>query len=760
MVTRGPLLFALAGTALVIVEGLTPVGLVRDLLFLTIGAYAVAGTVVGIRRNRPRRPRPWYLLAAGLASWVLGDALWVFSDHVLGIDPFPSVADVAYLSAYPLLAAGLHMLLPVRDRRTTVRALLDTAIVGVCVALVLWVAFIEPTWTEPVGTFAQQATAVAYPIGDAVLLGYLVHLGVSSVVRDRSLRLIAASLVLVLVADVAFQSLAYVDQYEGSVFVLDPLFALSYLALAAAALDPSMRAVGDVRPARIEAGGRIAFLTCAALFLPVTLLVEDLLAQTPHVTEAAAAAAVVIGLIAARMVLMLRHIQRQAAHLSALADTDFLTGLLNRRRLVHVLSRRTADARRGAQGRSAVLLLGLDRFTEVNDTLGHRIGDELLRAVAARLRSAAPEGAVLARLGGDVFGVLVPGVADDDDAARHARLLAGLLGDPVVVSDLGVDVEGGVGFVVLPDDGADPAELLHRADVALSAARGVADRVARYDPRMELGGALAPELMAELGAAMAAGQVVVHYQPQVDVCSGRVVGAEALVRWQHPVHGLLGPNAFIPAAERTGQIRPLTRLVLDHALAECARWQADRPLSVSVNLSVRNLLDPAIVDDVRDALERHRLDPSLVELEITETSAMVDQARSATALRALAALGVTLSIDDYGTGYGSLAYLQELPVQRLKIDRSFVSDLRRSHASAAIVRSVVDLSQRLGLSVVAEGVEDDETLVLLRDMRCDLAQGFGLGRPVPADRLCDVVRRIDAHVPAVLGLGVPAQRAH
>lgn len=753
--SRGSVPFLLAGLVLVAVEAVLPVGLVRDLVFVGIGVYAVVGMLVGIRRNRPRRARPWYLLTAGLAAWVAGDALWAVMNQ-LGVDPFPSVADIAYLTAYPVLAVGLHALLPTRDRQTSVRALLDTAIVAVCVSLVLWVAFISPTWSDPTGTFSQQVVASAYPVGDAVLIGYLVHLGLSSVARNRSLRFVAASLVVILVADLGFQTLEYLEGYDTTLYVLDPVFATGYLLLATAALEPSMRGAGEVRPARIEANGRIAFLTAASLFLPVTMLGEELFGVPLHVTATTVAWMLVIVLIAARMVLMLRHIRRQADHLTALADTDSLTGLVNRRRLVHVLSRTTGEMRRGAPGRAAVLLLGLDRFTEVNDTLGHRIGDDLLRAVAARVRATAPDGAVLARLGGDVFGVLVPAVADGEDAMRHARRIADLLAEPVVVSDLGVDVEGGVGVVLVPDDGVDPAELLHRADVALSAARDTRDRLARYTPQMELGGALAPELMAELGGAIAAGDVVVHYQPQVCVATGRVVGAEALVRWQHPVHGLLGPNAFVPPAERTGQIRPLTRHVLDRALAECAR-RGDG-FAVAVNLSVRNLLDPAIVDDVRSALERHAVDPGCLELEITETSAMVDPQRSAAALRALSALGVTLSIDDYGTGYGSLAYLQELPVQRLKVDRTFVGGLVRSDASAAIVRSVVDLAQRLGLTVVAEGVEDDDTLLLLRDMRCDLAQGFGLARPVPAEDLDDAVRAIGERVPALLGLDLPTQR--
>jgi EAL domain-containing protein (putative c-di-GMP-specific phosphodiesterase class I) len=260
--------------------------------------------------------------------------------------------------------------------------------------------------------------------------------------------------------------------------------------------------------------------------------------------------------------------------------------------------------------------------------------------------------------------------------------------------------------------------------------------------------------MAELRSALTSGEVVVHFQPQIEVHTGRVFGAEALVRWQHPEHGLLAPMTFVPAAERTGLIRLLTLYVLDRALAQCAAWQAQgRDLSVAVNLSVRNLLDPGLVGDVRAALIRHDVDASRLELEITETMAMVDPTRSVEVLGALDSLGVTLSVDDYGTGYGSLAYLQRLPVRRLKIDRSFVAGVLDDPASAAIVRSTIDLAHQLGLSVIAEGVEDDETLLVLRDMHCYGAQGFGLGRPVSGDAVLALIDASDARLPALVGPG-------
>jgi EAL domain-containing protein (putative c-di-GMP-specific phosphodiesterase class I) len=243
----------------------------------------------------------------------------------------------------------------------------------------------------------------------------------------------------------------------------------------------------------------------------------------------------------------------------------------------------------------------------------------------------------------------------------------------------------------------------------------------------------------------------VHYQPQIEVCTGRVGGVEALVRWQHPRHGLLGADTFIPSAEQTGLIGPLLECVLNSALSQCASWQREHlDLTVAVNLSVRNLLDPGLVNDVRSALRRHGLDPRSLELEITESSAMVNPRRSIAVLRELSELGVSLSIDDYGTGHSSLAYLQGLPVSRLKIDRSFVTGMLDDKASAAIVASTIRLARVLKLDVVAEGVEDDGTLLRLRDLKCSTAQGFSLGPPVVATLLPDLIRAIEARLVTVL----------
>jgi diguanylate cyclase (GGDEF)-like protein len=443
-----------------------------------------------------------------------------------------------------------------------------------------------------------------------------------------------------------------------------------------------------------------------------------------------------------------RQLENQAVRLEQLADTDYVTGLVNRRSFVALLDDLLGDADPETTG---VLLVDLERFAEVNDTLGQRTADEILHAVGARLVGLSGDHAVVARMGNDVFGILDPSITSGEDACRAATRIRQAFEGPLELPDLSVSVEVSVGAVVVPEDGSEPALALLRADVALSVARARSEHTARYGTEMETGDALAPQLIGELDDAIRHGEIVVHYQPQVEIRSGRVLGVEALVRWQHPRHGLLGPDSFIPAAEHTSLIGPLTQCVLDSALRQCARWRREGLLlEVAVNLSVRNLLDPGIVDSVRAALDRHGLEPGTLELEITETTAMVDPRRSIAVLNALAGLGVELSIDDYGTGQSSLAYLQQLPVARLKIDRSFVTGMIDDHASAAIVASTIKLARVLKLDVVAEGVEDDETLLRLRDLRCSTAQGFALGPPVVAKQLPDLIRRIEERLPAVL----------
>lgn len=436
-----------------------------------------------------------------------------------------------------------------------------------------------------------------------------------------------------------------------------------------------------------------------------------------------------------------------AAALRHQATHDNLTGLPNR-----ALLRERAAAALGDDAPLAVLLLDLDQFKEINDTLGHDVGDDLLRAVADRLRAALPASATLARLGGDEFAALLPG-ADVATATTAAGALLAVLDAPLAVAGHALRVGASVGIARAPDDGTDLVALLRRADVAMYVAKRGRRGLAVYDPAEDGHSAARLARVAALRAAIAAGDLRLHYQPKLELLEGRVAWVEALVRWPHPTEGLLPPAAFISLAERAGLIVPLTRWALDTALAQAAAWaRAGRPLGVEVNLSAWDIADPALPDVVGALLAAHAVPPARLRLELTETALLADTAYTATALARLAALGVGLAVDDFGMGHSSLAYLRRLPVDELKIDRSFVSRLAVDAGDAAIVAHTIGLGHALGLAVTAEGVEDATTLDRLRALGCDRAQGYHLGPPMPPDEL---LRRAAASA-WVLGADEPA----
>jgi len=415
---------------------------------------------------------------------------------------------------------------------------------------------------------------------------------------------------------------------------------------------------------------------------------------------------------------------------------DALTGLPNRTllhdRLAHTLRLVARDA-----SSLALLLLDLDRFKEVNDTLGHQAGDALLRQVAARMRDAVRASDTVARLGGDEFALLLPG-ADRDGAVRAAQTVQAALVAPVTVEDQTVHVGVSIGIAVTPAHGREAVVLLRHADVAMYVAKRAGSGYAVYDPRHDSYSAGRLMREAELRQALATNELVLHYQPTVDLRTGRATGVEALIRWAHPTHGLLAPDQFIPLAEQTGLIVPLTRWVLEHALAQQATWaRAGRPLAVAVNLSVRTLHDEHLPETLAWLLRRSAIAPEQVTLEITESVLMADPTQARAVLTRLSALGVRVAIDDFGTGYSSLAYLKQLPVDAVKIDKSFVHSMGTTDATkdTAIVRSIIELGHNLGLVVVAEGIEDAGAWAQVRALGGDVAQGYYMSRPLPAPSL-------------------------
>jgi diguanylate cyclase len=412
---------------------------------------------------------------------------------------------------------------------------------------------------------------------------------------------------------------------------------------------------------------------------------------------------------------------------------DALTGLPNRTLLAERFGQALrANARSGTS--TGLLLIDLDRFKEVNDTFGHQHGDELLTQVGPRLAQALRTVDTVARLGGDEFAVLLPDICNVDDATHVAAKLQAALEAPFHVDGVDLDVEASVGVVVSGEHGEIPSVLLQRADIAMYVAKTQDLGVFVYDPATDGHSPSKLALLGDLRRALDRGELVLHYQPKVSISTGDVVGAEALVRWQHPERGLIFPDEFIPLAEHTGLIGPLTQHVLDSALAQARRWvDAGRTLSVSVNLSARNLLDERLPGQVRELLAIHGVAAPLLELEVTESAIMTEPVRAQQLLEQLCALGVRISIDDFGVGYTSLGQLKTLPVSELKIDRSFVMAMIQDRSNAVIVHSVVDLGHNLGLTIVAEGVEDQAALTALAGFGCDVAQGYHISRPMSAD---------------------------
>jgi len=458
-----------------------------------------------------------------------------------------------------------------------------------------------------------------------------------------------------------------------------------------------------------------------------------------------------IGMIALGVVLLASALlNARAGTLRSEANTDALTGLANRRRFMRRLEH-VADAGASERPPVALLLIDLDHFKELNDALGHQAGDRLLEQVGPRLEAAVPAADVLARLGGDEFAILVPAGPAAQAAIAAAAAVRAALEEPFVLSDLSLHVEASIGIAVFPDHGTDGAMLLRRADIAMYRAKAARSGVEIYAAGGDEHGRDRLVLAGELREAIGNRELVLHYQPKADLQTGQVVGVEALVRWQHPERGLLGPDVFIPIAEQTEIIRPLTEYVLIHALAQCERWRQDGlDLTVAVNISVNNLLDARFAERVKALVDDSGTAPSRLTLEITESVIMADPVRALDVLARLGEIGVGLSLDDFGTGYSSLALLKRLPVQELKIDRSFVMSMAADGNDAAIVRLAVQLAHNLGLHIVAEGVETAGAWGQLTEMGCQHAQGYYLSRPLPADELTSWLKRKDGHPTAPL----------
>lgn len=669
------------------------------------------------------------LLGIGLECWAAGDVVLTVQSLGGATPPSPSLADVFYVAFYPVTYCALMLLLRSGLRRFSLASWLDGAVAG-CGAGAMCATFaFNQVLHHSGGSPAGVAVNLAYPIGDVLLLGMVVG-GAAIVSGQRKLPwlVLASGYALITVGD-AFNVLGP-DSFVGG-FSNAVAWPLSILLVSAAAWIE----VPAGRPALSEEPPGFLLPALAATSALAILVVGSL----DHVGRVALGLAVATLVVAgARSALSLVGLRTLTNQRRLEAITDQLTDLGNRRALFQLLDTLAAEQREpeGPARNLAFMFVDLDRFKEVNDSFGHPTGDELLRQLGARLQGSVRSCDLVVRLGGDEFAVVLLD-ADTDYAATVASRLAARIEEPFMLDAVRVQVGASIGIALLPDDALSADDLVRCADLAMYRAKLEGKRFAIYQEDLD-GAANRMRLVEELQMAIEKRELQLHYQPQVDLASGEIAAVEALVRWNHPRLGFVPPLEFIALAEDAGLMGDLTELVLEEAISQCADWRtAGRSLTVSVNISASDLLNPDFPELVAGLLECHGLSSDALVLEMTETTAIADFERSQHAIQQLHDLGLVVSVDDFGAGFTSLAYLGSLAVGELKLDRSFITRLSETYEGRdlALVRATVELAHALGLRVVAEGVEDDRCLALLTGVHCDLVQGYVISRPKPADEL-------------------------
>jgi diguanylate cyclase (GGDEF)-like protein len=691
------------------------------------GLIAVGSSAaVLIRAAKRREDRvAWMLLGLALAACVIGGLVMSAMVGPDGAVKGPSVVDAILLPYFVLVFASGVLLARAHLPRLGPTLWLDGTI-GLLGAAAIVAQLMSGPVREVTGDGLPLLVGLAYPMGNVLTL-MLVVVAFSV----RGWRVGAGWTVL----GAAFTIRAAGDAL--AVFTPDDSSIMSGWIAVLGIVSMGLTGVAAWCPApgplevRARAGSRLLAPALFA-FVAAGLLVLDHFLQAGDTPVYLSAATLLVAGV--RVALTFRENQT-LQETRQLAITDELTGLANRRLFYDRLNQAVQD-----EERLAVAMVDLDRFKDLNDTLGHHAGDLLLANLGPRLIEAVGEGGLVARLGGDEFALLLPGagLARASEVGRH---VGAALQHPFEIDGLEVVMDASIGAALYPQHGEDAEGLLQRADVAMYQAKQARTGFQAYDPGRDRHSRERLTLMAELRRALERDELILHYQPKVELESGRVAGVEALVRWQHPIHGLRGPGAFLPHAEHTALMKPLTLHVLRTALSDLARWRSEGlDLTVAVNLAVQSLLDLRTPAQVGELLVEFGLQPSALILEVTESLLLHDPARAGEVLRDLQEMGCGLALDDFGTGYSSLEHLKRLPVHELKIDKSFVMAMDRDRADRAIVESTAGLGRALGLRVVAEGVESAASAALLAAIGCDLAQGFHYSPPVPAEQLPALVR--------------------
>ncbi|MDQ1457826.1 MAG: hypothetical protein QOH28_3446 [Actinomycetota bacterium] len=713
-------------------------GVAQAALFVLFNAVAMFAAWRAAGRARGTDRMVWTSVAVALTLATLANVPYYAFPLIVGRPiPFPCPVDVLFLSTQPCFIVALLALARQRRRGDRAGDALDAAIVVVGGASLMWQFVIAPVVNQSGMSSLAHVTAVAYPVSDLMVFAVLVRLVMAVSHRTASMRFLLAGIASLLAADV----LLAIQLSSGSYHVggpVDGMWMAYYALITVAALHPSARRLSR-RSAAVEKGissARLAVMCGIVLVGPLVLLTSR---RGAAFVEAASLVAFV--LVMTRMMGLNRRLMSAGVELHRRASTDLLTGLANRTEFRYRLQLALTPAE-DRVGDVALLFLDLDDFKDVNDTLGHAAGDALLEVVAERLRQVVRSDDLVARLGGDEFAMLFQG----RDALAHAMTVGEraveAVAEPVEVNGTSVHVGASVGLATTCD-GSDLDTLMREADEAMYTAKRLGkNRIERYDSALHDAVTARLALTADVDKAAERGELVVDYQPVVDLATGAVLGVEALVRWQHPTRGLLPPSAFIGIAEETGAVASIGSWVLETGAKDLCAWQRrfNLPeLVLNVNVSVRELEEPGFASHVADILVRAGLDPRSLVVEVTESVFADPAGGAANTLVALRSMGARVALDDFGTGYSNIAYLRTFPVDIIKIDRSFISGDYGDDWDYALVEAILDFGRRLGLDTVAEGIEEVDQLLRLQNIGCRSGQGFLLSRPVPASAIEDLL---------------------